>query len=91
MIRIGIPTSGAFPRRMTARASQFGALTAQLAHQGRSGRMVALRNGQITVIDLVDIQGKARQVALDDHGLRTARSLGICLGDRYDTQRELEE
>jgi ATP-dependent phosphofructokinase / diphosphate-dependent phosphofructokinase len=72
-------------------ASQYGALAAQLAHQGRSGRMVALRNGQVTDIDLVDSQGKARQVALDDHGLQTARNLGICLGDRYEAQRELEE
>ncbi|MBW6466878.1 MAG: ATP-dependent 6-phosphofructokinase [Brevefilum sp.] len=72
-------------------ASQFGALAAQLAHQGRSGRMVALRNGQVTDIDIVDSQGKARQVPLDDHGLGTARSLGICLGDRYQAHRELEE
>jgi ATP-dependent phosphofructokinase / diphosphate-dependent phosphofructokinase len=72
-------------------ASQYGTLAAQLAHQGRSGRMVSLRNGQVSDIDLVDTQGKARQVALDDHGLQTARSLGICLGDRYEAHRELEE
>lgn len=72
-------------------ASQYGVLAAQLAHQGRSGRMVALRNGQVTDIDLVDSQGKARQVPPDDHGLHTARSLGICLGDRYVAQHELEE
>ena len=53
--------------------------------------MVALRNGQVTVIDLVDTQGKARQVPADDIGLQTARSLGICLGVRYIAQQELEE
>ena len=72
-------------------ASQFGAVAARLAAEGRSGRMVALQNGRITDVDLVETQGGARQVDLNDPGVQTARDLGICLGDRFVAQRELEE
>lgn len=72
-------------------ASQFGVVAARLAAEGRSGRMVALRQGSITDVDLVETQGHARQVDVNDVGVQTARSLGICLGDRYEPQHELEE
>jgi 6-phosphofructokinase 1 len=72
-------------------ASQYGALAAHLAEQGCSGRMVALQHGQVTDVDLVETQGEARQVDVAGCGVQTARDLGICLGDRYDPHRELEE
>lgn len=72
-------------------ASQFGAVAARLAAEGRSGRMVALRNGRVTDIDLVETQGEAKQVDVNDSGVQTARGLGICMGDRYEPQQELEE
>ena len=72
-------------------ASQYGAMAAHLANQGRSGRMVALQKGLVTDVDLVETQGEARQVDVDGSGVQTARDLGICLGDRYDPHRELEE
>lgn len=72
-------------------ASQYGAVAARLAAEGRSGRMVALVNGRVTDVDLVETQGEARQVDVDGAGVQTARGLGICLGDRYDAHRELEE
>lgn len=72
-------------------ASQFGTVAARLAAEGRTGCMAALCNGRVTDVDLVETQGEARQVDLNDAGVQTARGLGICLGDRYDPHRELEE
>ena len=72
-------------------ASQFGAVAARLAAEGRVGRMAALQNGRVIDIDLVETQGAARQVDINDSGVQTARGLGICLGDRYDAHQELEE
>ncbi len=72
-------------------ASQFGAVAAQLAAEGRAGRMAALQNGRVIDIDLVESQGGYRQVDINDSGVQTARSLGICMGDRFDAQPELEE
>ena len=72
-------------------ASQFGAVAARLAAEGRIGRMAALQNGRVIDIDLVESQGGYRQVDINDTGVQTARGLGICMGDRYEAHRELEE
>ncbi len=72
-------------------ASQFGSVAAHLAAEGRIGRMAALQNGRVIDIDLVESQGGYRQVDINDTAVRTARGLGICMGDRYDAQPEFTE
>ena len=72
-------------------ASQFGAVAARLAAENRVGRMAALVHGRVTDIDLVESQGKAREVDPNGAGVQTARGLGICMGDRYDAHHEIEE
>jgi 6-phosphofructokinase 1 len=51
-----------------------------LASSAASG-MVAMRNGEVILIPLEDAAGKTRNVPPDCGILRTARSLGICMGD----------
>jgi ATP-dependent phosphofructokinase / diphosphate-dependent phosphofructokinase len=51
-----------------------------LASSSASG-MVAMRNGEVILIPLEDAAGKTRLVPPDCGILRTARSLGICMGD----------
>ena len=72
-------------------ASQFGAVAARLAHEGRSGRMAALRQGQVVDVDIREAFGGARVVDVEGSGVQTARDLGICMGDRYDFIEEIEE
>lgn len=72
-------------------ASRFGSIAAQLAEEGRVGRMVALKQGHVTHVDLVETMTHSKQVEVDSAGVQTARGLGICMGDRYDYQREIEE
>ncbi len=69
-------------------ASQFGAIAAHLADDGKAGRMVALRGGVVTDVELSETFIQAKEVDVDGAGVETARGLGICLGDRYDYQRE---
>ena len=72
-------------------ASRFGAVAARLADKGRYGRMVALRDGQVIDVDLVETQGDAKTVDVQGAGVQTARGLGICMGDRYDYHREMDD
>ncbi len=75
--RGGTPT--AFDRVL---ATRFGEMAAQLVKAGQFGRMVALQGDDCTSVPLVDVAGRTRTVPLDHPLLRTARSLGISLGQR---------
>jgi ATP-dependent phosphofructokinase / diphosphate-dependent phosphofructokinase len=72
-------------------ASRFGAVAATLAEEGKVGRMVALRDGQVTDIDLAETRQHEKKVDVNGAGVTTARSLGICLGDNYEDHCELED
>ncbi len=74
--RGGSPT--AFDRAL---CTGFGALAVELAAEGQSGRMVAFTGAQIVHVPLEDAVGQLKRVGLDGSFVRTARSLGICLGD----------
>ncbi len=49
---------------------------------GARNVMVALDGDEAKLVPLADIAGRARLVPDDSGALRTARSIGICLGDR---------
>ncbi len=74
--RGGSPT--AFDRWL---ASRFGAAAVRLIAAERFGHMVALKGGQVTDVPLQEALAVPRRVDIHGEGVRTARDLGICLGD----------
>jgi len=74
--RGGSPT--AFDRVL---ASRFGSAAVHLAASGGLGQMVALRGGQVSAVPLAEALDNPRRVDLEGDAVRTARSLGISLGD----------
>ena len=61
--------------------SLYGAHAVELISSGRTGRMVAWQGAHITDIPLADAVGRLKTVPTDSTLVRTARSLGISLGD----------
>jgi len=74
--RGGSPT--AFDRLL---ATRLGAAAVEMAAAGRFGEMVCLRGGAISSVPLDEAVGGMRAVPLDGDLVRTARYLGLCLGD----------
>lgn len=74
--RGGAPS--AFDRIIAAR---FGAAAVRVLAAGRAGVMVTLRGEDIGTVALADVAGRSKRVPLDGDTVRTARELGICLGD----------
>jgi len=74
--RGGTPT--AFDRVL---ATRFGVAAAELAAQGRFGRMVALQADTCVSVPLQDVAGRTRRVPGDHALVQAARRLGVCLGD----------
>ena len=72
-------------------ASRFGAVAAGLAEEGRIGRMVSLQGGRVRHVDLLEAMKYKKRVDPKGAGVQTARGLGICMGDRYDYHREIQE
>ena len=74
--RGGSPTT--FDRAL---CSMFGATAVELVAASQFGKMVAFTGGQIGAIKMSDAIGKLKTVRPDGNLVRTARALGICLGD----------
>jgi ATP-dependent phosphofructokinase / diphosphate-dependent phosphofructokinase len=74
--RGGSPTT--FDRAL---CSMFGATAVELVAAGDFGKMVAFTGPQIGAIRISDAIGKLKTVRPDGNLVRTARALGICLGD----------
>ena len=74
--RGGAPTS--YDRLL---ATRLGAGAVELALAAKFGQMVAFHPPDIVPVPLERVVGRTRNIALDFDGLRTARALGICLGD----------
>jgi 6-phosphofructokinase len=64
-----------------ALCSMFGATAVELVAAGEFGKMVAFTGAQIGAIKISDAIGKLKTVRPDGNLVRTARALGICLGD----------
>ena len=62
-------------------ASAFGVRAVDLLAEGVTGRMVAWQHRQVVDIPLPEVVSRYRSVDLDDTLIKTARGLGICLGD----------
>lgn len=62
-------------------ASAFGVHAVDLIAEGRFDRMVAWQNRQVVDVPLEDAIAAPQQVDPDSALVRTARGLGICLGD----------
>jgi phosphofructokinase-like protein len=74
--RGGAPTS--FDRIL---ATRFGARAVELIMEGQFGSMVAFHPPDIVAVPLEKVVGRTRNVPLDFDVVRTARAMGISLGD----------
>ena len=74
--RGGAPTS--FDRIL---ATRFGARAMELVVKGEFGKMVAFHPPDIVAVPLENVVGRTRNVPLDFDVVRTARAMGISLGD----------
>ena len=91
MQRGGTPT--AFDRVLS---TKYGSKAMELALQGKFNVLTVLKNGKLDCVSLEDVVGnnkvvgavsgnteesKMRKVTMDDDLVKTARNIGICLGD----------
>ena len=60
---------------------QIGAAAADFLAQEKFGNLVAVQNGKIKPVPLDYVAGKVKNIPLDHPMIKTARDLGICLGD----------
>ena len=74
--RGGAPTS--FDRIL---ATRFGARAVELLLEGTFGHMVAFQPPDIVSVPLETVVGRTRNVPLTSDVVRTARAMGIALGD----------
>lgn len=77
LLRGGSPS--AFDRLVAAR---FGAAAVRTLARGECGVMVALGEHDIGTVPLAAVAGRSKRVPVDGDTVRTARELGICLGDQ---------
>lgn len=63
-------------------ATAFGVHAIELIAQGKSDRMVAWQNRGVTDVAIEDVVKENQQVDVNGTLIRTARAIGICLGDR---------
>ncbi|MGH8016023.1 MAG: 6-phosphofructokinase, partial [Candidatus Zixiibacteriota bacterium] len=75
LLRGGIPS--AFDRIL---ATRYGVEAVHLANKGEYGKMVALKNNKLSTVKISDVAGKMRPLSVEDSLIKTAVSLGICLG-----------
>ena len=61
-------------------ATRFGVAAAELASQGRFGRMVALQADACVSVPLDEVAGRTRRVPTDHALVQAARQLGVCMG-----------
>jgi 6-phosphofructokinase 1 len=62
-------------------ATRFGGAAVELIRRGVFGKMVANNPPDIVPIPLADVVGRTKTVPLDSDLLKTARALGVSLGD----------
>jgi 6-phosphofructokinase 1 len=62
-------------------ASSFGTRAVDLVAAGETNRVVVWRSGLVGDVALEEVAGKTRGVDPDGSLVRTARQMGICLGD----------
>lgn len=75
LLRGGAPT--AFDRIL---ASRFGTAAVHLAQEKKFGNMVALQGNEIKYVSIAEVAGRVRKVEIESPLLKTAISLGTCMG-----------
>ena len=60
--------------------TRLGTEAVRAASEGKLGNMVALQAREIILVPLKDLEGIARQIPVDSRLIRTAESIGVCLG-----------
>lgn len=75
LLRGGSPTA-----RDRMLATGFGVEAVRMVDRGEVGRMVAMRDGKMSSVSIVEIAGKTRLVTPDHEWVRAARSIGLSLG-----------
>ncbi|UCD64481.1 MAG: ATP-dependent 6-phosphofructokinase [Candidatus Zixiibacteriota bacterium] len=83
LLRGGSPS--AFDRIL---ATRFGIAAVHLAAENKFGHLVVLSHGVMDSLPLEEVAGKLRLVTVDDPVVKTALSLGLCLGNPEDTSFE---
>ncbi|MEQ1856800.1 MAG: ATP-dependent 6-phosphofructokinase [Longimicrobiales bacterium] len=63
-------------------ALRFGAAAVRFVEQGAFGTMVALDPPNVLAVPLADAIARNKTVPVDGDEVRTARAMGICMGDR---------
>jgi 6-phosphofructokinase 1 len=76
LVRGGVPTP--YDRILSSR---FGYEAMERVCRGKFGDVVVLKREEVTTIPIAEVAGKIRYVPLDSHLVKTARSIGTCLGD----------
>jgi len=61
--------------------TQLGTACSKLIQEGQHGVMVAIKGDQAVPVPLSEIVGKRRTVPVDHAWFKTARDIGVCLGD----------
>ena len=62
-------------------ALRFGAAAVRFVHEGAFGTMVALDPPDVLAVPLADAIARTKTVPVDGDEVRTARAMGICMGD----------
>lgn len=62
-------------------ATRYGAYAAQCIAEGNFGKMVALRNNELTTVPLEEVGGKLRLVSPDNPLVLKGRMMGVSFGD----------
>ncbi len=83
LLRGGAPS--AYDRLL---ATRFGVEAVHLAVKGGWGRMVSLKNNEISSVPITEVAGRYRRVTPDHPWVKTAQSIGICLGTPQDIPLE---
>ena len=81
LTRLRAAVRPARPAPTTATSTRFGARAVELLMEGQVGTMVAFHPPDIVPVPLEKVVGKTRNVPLDFDVVRTARAMGISLGD----------
>ncbi|MBP1610798.1 MAG: 6-phosphofructokinase, partial [Acidobacteria bacterium] len=61
--------------------SRYGSQAVRAAAEGKFGNMVALRSGNVVEVPLKEALAVPKRVNLQGDAIKTARALGISLGD----------
>ena len=69
-------------------ATQLGTACAECLHKGTFGVLMAVRGNRIESVPLEKVAGRKKLVPPDHPWIRTARSVGICLGDANQSARD---